>query len=233
MRRFSVLLNLELEDNGITVAGKEPDADAVLHGEIHALAAHTDLDVHLLRVEVIAQSGIEKIESCAALVKTEGTVEIYSPSEEIVAAIRKKHPDARTVRFDPTNEKITSIQFGSGRQIGGDFLSPLQSELKKSGLILVDSAPADITLSTHLASKEVPVQEDLAAFELKLVARNGPQLYSSNGKGVQFAKLAQGHVACSQQLADLEWLYKEDPLFQAARQLTRNLHTQDATPANK
>ncbi len=194
-----------------------------------------NIDVSLFRIQVVSQNTIEKINSCAGLVRPGGSVEMFSPSDDILGAIRKKYPDARNVRFDPANDKNSSIQFGPGpeQQVQNDFLPDLQSKLKKSGLTLADSTPADILLRINVTAEKVSVQEDLAVYDLTVVAQNGATLYSSNGTSVQSAKLDHAAAACSEHLGRLEWLKDDHPLSQAARALTRNLQKQDAAPSNK
>jgi membrane associated rhomboid family serine protease len=230
---FSSLLNIELKNAGIAVTGSEREADAVLHGEIHLQGANTGLDVRLFRIQLISQNTIEKINPCAGLARSRH-VEMFSPSDDVLGVIRKKYPGARTVRFDPANDKIASIQFGpEHNRVDEDFLPDLQSKLKESGLTLVNSAFADITLRINVTAEKVSIQEDLIVYDLKVVAHNGIMLYSSNETSVQSAKLDQKVDACSDHLDNLEWLKDDDPLSQTARKLTKNLQKQDSAPDNK
>jgi|SRR5579864_139609 len=229
---FSSVLNAELENAGIAVAGSEHDADAVLHGEIRLQGAHTDLDVGLFRIQLISQNTIEKINPCAGLARSRH-VEMFSPSDDVLGTIRKKYPGARTVRFDPANDKIASIQFGSEQRVDEYFLPDLQLSLKKSGLALVDSAPADILLRINVTAEKVSIQEDLVVYNLKVVAQDGVMLYRSDGTSVRSAKLDQKADACSDHLDNLKWLQDDDPLSQAARELSKNLQKKDTAPGNK
>ena len=57
-----------------------------------------------------------------------------------------------------------------------------------------------------------------------VAARNGKILFSDNGKGVLFAKMAEAALAaCPDRFTDLEWLYSNDPLFSIAKRITTNL----------
>jgi membrane associated rhomboid family serine protease len=230
---FSSLLNVELKDVGIAVAGSERESDAVLHGEIHVQDTRTDLDVSLFRIQLISQNTIEKINPCAGLARSRH-VAMFSPTDDVLGVIRKKYPGARTVRFDPANDKIASIQFGPEHsRVDEDFLPDLQSKLKESGLTLVGSAPADIMLRINVTAEKVSVQEDLVVYDLKVVAQNGVMLYSSNGTSVRSAKPDQPAAACSDHLDNLDWFKDDDPLSQAARKLSKNLQKQDTAPGNK
>lgn len=229
---FSSALNVDLKNVGIAMASSEREADATLHGEIHLEGARTDIDVGLFRIQLISENTTEKINPCAGIAQSHH-VEMFSPSDDILSTIRKRYAGARTLRFDPANDKIASIQFGPEQRVDEDFLADLQSRLKESGLALVDSPPADVLLRINVAAEKVSIQEDLVVYDLKVVAQNGVMLYNSNGTRILTAKLDQPAAACSKRLDNLQWLQDNDPFASLAGTLASNLQKQNFAHSNK
>jgi len=121
----------------------------------------------------------------------------------------------RSVRLDPASD------FATSRQFAAEF----QSGLKTSGLTMVQSGPADISLRIDLRTEKIPVEKDGAAYDIKVATPNGVPLVESSGSGIFSARLVgNAPAACAERLADLEWLYNSDTLDSTARKLTHDLN---------
>jgi membrane associated rhomboid family serine protease len=225
---FSGLLNAELENAGIAVAGSEHDAEGVLRGEVKAQSERVNLSMGVVKMYINSQHGFQTIDFCKTLSTSESTNLYERSAASAVSKIRAKYHDARTVRLDPASDLAASQQFAA----------EFQSELKTSGLTMVQSGPADIALHIDLRTEKIPVEEDEAVYNIKVVAPNGVQLVQSSGSGVLSARLVgNAPAACPERLADLEWIYNTDTLYSTAHKVTRDLNQQPqpraAKPASK
>lgn len=209
----------------MTVTSSAPEADAVVHGEIHAQREHINLSMGVAQMYLTRQSGLQKINSCATLSTGENS-DLFGLSGASGAAgkIRHDDPGARTVLLDPKSDMSAS----------SEFAKELPSALEKSGFSVVQSGPADITLHMALLSQKVPVEEDVAAYDIRVVARNGGQFFASNGSAILFAKLAgNAPAACPERLVDLKWLYNNSGLYSVANEIADNLYAPQNAPRIK
>ena len=212
---FSSLLNAELENAGIAVAGSEHDADGVLRGELKAQSERVTLSMGVVKLYINSQRGFQTIDSCQTLSTIENTNFYEGSAAGAASRIRDKYRDARTVRLDPASD------FAASRQFAAEF----QSELKTSGLTMVQSGPADIALRIELRTEKIPVEKDGAAYDIKVATPNGVPLVESSGSGIFSARLVgNAPAACAERLADLEWLYNSDTLDSTARKLIHDLN---------
>jgi len=221
---FSGLLNAELENAGIAVTGSEHDADGVLRGELNAQVERINLSMGVVKMYINSQRGLQIIDSCEAL-STGTDSNLYERSAaSVVSEIREKYHDARTVRLDPASDLAVSRQFAA----------EFPSALKTSGLTMVQSGPADIALRIDLRTEKIPVEKDGAAYDIKVVARDGAPLFASSGSATLSARLVgNAPAACPERLADLEWIYNTNMLYSTARKVTRGLNQQPQLRADK
>lgn len=221
---FSSLLNAELENAGIAVAGSEHDADGVLHGELKAQSERVTLSTGVVKIYINSQRGFETIDSCQTLSTIENTNLYEGSAAGAASRLRDKYRDARTVRLEPASDLAASRQFAA----------EFPSELKTFGLTMVQSGPADIALQIDLRTEKIPVDKDGAAYDIKVVAPNGASLFESKGSDVLSARLV-GNVpaACPERLADLEQMYNTDTLYSTARKVTHDLNQQVQSRAAK
>lgn len=176
VRYFSGLLNAELENAGVAVSGSEHDADGVIRGELKAQVKHIDLSLGVVKMHI---NSLQTIDSCRTL-STGDDNNLYERSAaSAVSDIRSRYQDARTVRLDPASDLAASRQFAT----------EFPSELKTSGLTMVQSGPADIALHITLLTEKIPVEEDAAAYHIKVVASDGAALFESSGSGGLSARL--------------------------------------------
>lgn len=222
-RHFSGLLHAELENSGITVMSSAPEADAVAHGEIRGQRDRIYIRMGVIQMYIKSKSGLQKISSCDAF-GTGENYDLFSQSEarQVVEEIRHHDPDARTVLLDPKSDMSAS----------SEFAKKLPSELEKSDFTVVQSGPADVALHVALLPQKAPVDEDVADYDITVVAKNGEQIFASSGEKILFAKLA-GDVpaACSNSnLADLGWLYNNAALYSVASEIADNLYNLQNTP---
>jgi hypothetical protein len=217
---FSGLLNAELENAGIAVAGNERDADGVLRGELKSQVERVNLSMGMVKMQINSQRGFQIIDSCRTL-STEEDSNLYERSAANAATeLRDKYHDARTVRLDPASDLAASRQFAA----------EFPSELKTSGFTMVQSGPADIALRIDLKTEKIPVEKDGAAYDIKVVASNGAPLFESNGSAALSAMLVgNAPAACPERLADLEWIYNTNTLYSTAHKVTHDL-SQQAQP---
>ena len=215
VRYFSSLLNFELENAGIAVTGSEHDADGVLRGELKAQTERINLSTGVVKMYINSQRGFQTIDSCQTLSTIEDS-DLYERSAALVVSeLRDKYHDARTVRLDPQSDLAASRQFAA----------EFRSELKTSGLTMVQSGPADIALRIDLKTEKTPVDKDEAVYDIKVVAPNGAPLVESSGNAAFSARLVgSAPAACPERLADLEWLYNTETLDSTARKLIRDLN---------
>lgn len=224
VRHFSGLLHAELENKGITVTSSAPEADAVVHGEIHAQSEHTNLNMGVVQMYINSQNGLQEINFCAAVSESE-TTDLYSQSAAAAASqLRTKYPDARTARLDPKSDMAASSQFAG----------ELPSALKASSFTVVQSGSADITLHITLLTQKVSTEKDVAAYDVKVVTKNGEQFFASSGEETLFAKLAgDAPVACPERLTNLKWLYNNATLYSVASEIADNLYNPQNAPRVK
>jgi membrane associated rhomboid family serine protease len=221
---FSGLLNAELEHAGIAVAGNEHDADGVLRGELKAQAERINLSMGVVKMYINSQRGLQIIDSCQTLSTAEDSNLYKRSAVSVVSEIRDKYHDARTIRLDPASDLAASPQFAA----------EFSSELKTSGLTMVQSGPADIALHIDLRTEKIPVEKDEATYDIKVVAPDGVPLVQSSGSGVLSA-MPVGNLpaACPERLADLEWIYNTNALYFTARKVTHALNHPAQLPASK
>jgi membrane associated rhomboid family serine protease len=218
VRHFSGLLHAELENNGIAESGSAPEADAVVHGEIHTQRERTNLSLGVLQTRVTSPAGRQEISSCASLT-TGANLDLFDDlftqsAANVASQIRAKYPDVRTVRLDPKSDMAASSRFAE----------ELPSALKKSGFSVEQSGPADISVLITLRTQEAPVEKDVAAYDIRAVARNGKQFFASSGSTILFAKsTGDPPAACPERLADLKWLYNNTGLYPVASELANGL----------
>lgn len=220
VHRFSTFLNLELENDGIAIAKSSPEADAVIDGEVHAKSERKNLGFGVIETQISANSSVEKMESCASVSTAEEGDFFQGSAGYVASQIRDKYPGARTVSLDTASDMAASQGFGSA----------FPGELKTSGFTVVRSAPADITVRIHLVAQKISVDESLAAYDIRVVTPKGAAMFNKHGTGVLFARFTGAPPAvCSLSFADLRWLYENDPLFAAARELASNLRVPNST----
>jgi membrane associated rhomboid family serine protease len=211
---FSGLLNAELENAGIAVTGSEHDADGVLRGELKAQVERVNLSMGVVKMYINSQRGFQTIDSCQTLSTGEDSNLYERSAASVVSELRDKYHDARTVRLEPASDLAASRQFAA----------EFPSELKTSGLTMVQSGPADIALRIDLRTEKIPVEKDEAAYNIKVVAPNGVPLVESSGSGVFSARLVgNAPTACPERLADLEWIYNTNTLYSTARKVAHDL----------
>jgi hypothetical protein len=225
---FSGLLNAELENAGIVVTGSEHDADGVVRGELKAQVERVNLSMGVVKMYINSQRGFQTIDSCQTLSTSEDSNLYERSAASVVSELRDRYHDARTVRLDPASDLAASRQFAA----------EFPSELKTSGLTMVQSGPADIALRIDLRTEKIPVEKDGAVYDIKVAAPNGVPLVESSGSGVFSARLVgNAPAACPERLADLELIYNTDTLYSAARKITHDLNQQaqsrTAKPASK
>lgn len=216
VRYFSSLLRAELENDGITVTNSAAEADAVVHGEIHAQIEHTNLGLGVIRMQIDSQHDQQKIDSCASLsTDAEGNFFDQIAAGNAAERARTRYPDARTVRLDPESDMAASSQFAD----------ELPSKLKKSGFTVVQSGPADIALHIALLPQKVSIEEDEAAYDIRVVAQDGAPLYEFNGSAVLFAKLAgPAPAACPERVTDLKWIYNTNTFYSIVKDVASDLY---------
>jgi membrane associated rhomboid family serine protease len=220
---FSGLLNAELENAGIAVTGSEHDADGVVRGELKGQVESTNLSMGVVKMYINSKRGFQTIDSCRNL-SAVGDSNLYEQSAaSAVSEIRNRYYDARTIRLEPASDLAASRQFAA----------EFPSELKKSGLTMVQSGPADIALRIDLRTEKIPVEKDGAAYDIKVGAPNGVLLVENSGSGVFSAKLlGNAPTACPERLADLERIYNTDTLYSTARKITHDLNQQAQSRAS-
>ena len=159
---FSGLLNAELENAGIAVTGSEHDADGVVRGELKGQVESTNLCMGVVKMYINSKRGFQTIDSCRNL-NAVGDSNLYEQSAaSAVSEIRNRYYDARTIRLEPASDLAASQQFAA----------EFPSELKKSGLTMVQSGPADIALRIDLRTEKIPVEKDEGTYDIKVVAPN-------------------------------------------------------------
>ena len=218
---FSGLLNAELENAGIAVTRSEHDADGVVRGELKGQVESTNLSMGVVKMYINSKRGFQTIDSCRNL-SAVGDSNLYEQSAaSAVSEIRNRYYDARTIRLEPASDLAASRQFAA----------EFPSELKKSGLTMVQSGPADIALRIDLRTEKIPVQKDGAAYDIKVGAPNGVLLVESSGSGVFSARLiGDAPAACPERLADLEWIYNSNTLASIAHKVANDLYAPQAAP---
>jgi hypothetical protein len=86
-------------------------------------------------------------------------------------------------------------------------------------------------LHIDLRTERIPVEEDEAAYDIKVVAPNGVPLVESSGSRLLSAKLAgNAPAACPERVADLEWIYNTNTLYSIAHKIATDLRGQQAAP---
>jgi membrane associated rhomboid family serine protease len=221
---FSGLLNAELENAGIAVAGKEHDADGVLRGELKSQVESTNLSIGVVKMYINSKRGFQTIDSCETLSTSENSNLYERSAANVVSKIRDKYYDAQTIRLDPASDLTASRQFAA----------EFPSALKTSGLTMVQSGTADIILRIDLRTEKIPVEKDEASYDIKAVASNGVSLVESSGSGIISARLVgNAPAACPERLANLEWIYNTDTLYSTAHKVTHDLSQQTHPRAAK
>ena len=220
VRYFSGILNAELENAGVAVAGSEHDADGVVRAELKARIEHVDLSMGVVKMYINSQRGPQTIDSCRTL--STGDNNLYERSAaNAVSEIRDRYHDARTVRLDSASNLAASPQFAA----------EFPSELKTSGLTMVQAGPADIVLRVDLQTQKTPVEENAAVYDIKAVTSDGAPLFERSGSGVLAARLVgDAPAACPEQLADLEWIYNSNTLPSIAHKVASDLYDPQAAP---
>ena len=214
VHRLATFLGLELEDAGIIITRTEPEAEAVISGELSTQDNRVNFGLGLVRMEATANDHADKINSCATLSTAEDGELFDSSAGTAAGLVREKYPNARTVRLDPASDMAVSSKFGA----------ELPHELKTSGFSVSDSMPADIALRINLERQKVAIDEHLAEYEIRVVTRNRAVLSSYKGEDILFAKAADAApAACADRFTDFKWLYSNDPLLSAARKITAGL----------
>ncbi len=221
VRYFSGLLNAELENAGVAVAGSEHGADGVVRAEFKARVEHVSLSMGVVKMYINSQRGLQTIDSCRTL-STGNDNNLYERSAaSAVSKIRDRYHDARTVRLDPASNLAASPQFAA----------EFSSELKTSGLAMVQAGPADIVLHVDLQTQKTPVEENAAVYDIKAVTPDGAPLFESSGTGILSARLAgNAPAACPERLADLEWIYNSTTLPSVAHKVANDLYNPQAAP---
>jgi membrane associated rhomboid family serine protease len=216
VRYFSGLLHAELENDGIAVTSSAPEADAVVHGEVHPQTKQKNLGLGVVQMHINSEHGLEKLDSCATLSTNEnGNFFDQYAARNAAGKLRGHYPDARKLRLDPANDLSASSQFAA----------ELPSALKKSDFTVVQSGPADITVHIALVPQKVPVDEDMAVYNIRVVARDGALISEHNGSRVLLAKLAgQAPDACPDHLADLKWVYNSDMFYSTVSDVANDLY---------
>ena len=217
---FSGLLNAELENAGVAVAGSEHEASGVIRGELKAQVKHINLSLGVVKMYINSQRGLQTIDSCRTL-STGNDSNLYERSDaSVVSEIRDKYHEARTVRLEPASDLAASRQFAA----------EFPSELKTSGLTMVQSGPADVALHIDLLTQKIPVEEDEAAYDIKIVNPDGAPLFESSGSAALSARLiGNAPAACPERLADLEWIYNDNTLSSIAHKVAKDLYDPQAT----
>jgi membrane associated rhomboid family serine protease len=221
VRHFTGFLNTELENAGIALAGSEHDADGVIRGELNSQIEHVDFNMGVVKMYINSQRGLQIIDSCRTL-STAGDSNLYERSAaSAVSEIRNRYHDARTVHLDPASDMAASRQFAA----------EFPSELKTSGLTMVQSGPADIALYITLLTERIPVEEDEAAYHIKVVAPDGAPFFESSGSGIISARLVgAAPAACPERLSDLDRIYNDNTLSSIAHKIVNNLQAAPRAP---
>jgi hypothetical protein len=221
VRHFTDLLNTELGNSGIAVAGSEHEADGVLRGELKTQTERVNLSMGVVKMYINSNRGLQTIDSCRTL-STEENTNLYEQSAaNAVSELRHSYPDAQTVRLDVASDMAASRQFAA----------EFPSELKTSGLTIVQSGPADIVLYISLLTQKVPVVEDEAAYHLKAVAPDGTPLFESSGSAaLSTRRVGNEPAACLERLADLKLIYNNNTLSSIAHKTANDLHGPQAAP---
>lgn len=217
--RLWTLLDFELEDAHVLLASTETDADAIVNGEIHAQVTKHNLGLGVIRMRATGNRQVENFDSCASLSSDEGGSLFDRSASGTGEAVRKKYPNASTIRLDPASDMTQSKS----------FRDELVQSLQESDFKIVDTSSSDITLRVDLVPEKVPVEENVLTYDTVVIARDGSQLLSSRGTGVLSATL-EGHPPdqCPERVADLDWLSGNNPLYAVARYVAKELRRQNS-----
>lgn len=216
-RRLWMLLGFELEDASFQRANTDDDADTVVDGTIQTRVAKVNLGLGVIRMQATVGGQVQNLDSCASLSSDENGQVFNGAATQIGETLRTKYPDASTIRIDPTSNTTRSEPFSD----------ELARSLRKSNFKIVDTSPSDITLRVELVQEKVPVEENLADYELAVSTRDGMRQYTSNGTIVGFATLAGPPPAlCPSRFDDLDWLSGSDTLYRVARGVVKEMKKQ-------
>lgn len=218
-RRMWTYLDFELEDRGFTVVDSEHDADAVLDMEIESKPHVEDLSVGMVHLRFHAGGNDTQEETCAAL--GHGTVDLFDGTpEDIVLDLKKRFPDAHTVKLDSTSDIAASKLFHA----------KFEEALKTTKLALVADGSADVLLDVKLAVAQVAIEEQTLHYELHAVTRER-QLFSDTGTLILSARL-KDHApdACPERFNDLAWVTTSgDPIVNVALSVAKDLVKNNST----
>lgn len=223
-RRFLAFLDLAFEGKGISRATTSFGADVVVKGNLTAQKQKTNLGLGLVRMQITYEAKQTSKDSCASIGTNPGGELFEHAAKKAAEEIRKAYPKAQTVRLDPASDMKTSDSFGN----------ELPVYLKTSDFNVVKSGPADLLLHIELVRQDVPLEEETVKYEFTVSGDERTSLRSTNGTGRTSVK-RQGdelHVPCPERLANFDWLTDNDPLFIAARDLTRGLLEQESEPVD-
>ncbi len=213
-RRLWSFIDFELEDAGIMLMNTEVGADTIINGQVDPEITNHRLSLGVARIELTVNGKTETVDSCESLSSDENG-DVFNQSAEAVAEkIREKFPTARTVKLDSV----------SNTKASETFASELPGWLKKSGFGTVESPTADVFLRVDLTRENVLVEEDGVKYGIGAFYRDGSTLFDERGDGILSAKLlGTPPELCPDRVADLEWLYGDDPLFRVARDVARQI----------
>jgi hypothetical protein len=211
--RLLSFLDLELEDTGIQLMNTEGNADAEVDAEVHAQIETQNLGIGVMKLWSTANGKTEITSSCESLGTPEDGEFFASSTDGLAIQLRKKYPNAKTVKLDTASDTTASKVFSY----------QIPSALKASAFTIVESGTADVTLRVDLTREKVSVEENIIKFKVSANLRDGSQLFTSDGTSVISAKASSTPQLCPARVSDLDWLSGPDPLFQLAERLAKQL----------
>jgi len=216
-RRLWMILGFELEDAFFQRANTDDDADTVVDARIQTRVAKVNLGLGVIRMQVTAGGRAQNLDSCASLSSNENAELFNGAATQIGETLRANYSDSLIIRIDPTSNMTQSEPFSD----------ELARSLRKSNFKIVDASPSDITLRVELVQEKVPVEENLADYELAVSTRDGMRQYTSTGNIVVSATLAGPPPAvCPSRFDDLDWLSGGSTLYQVARGIVKEMKKQ-------
>lgn len=220
--RLVSFLELELEDTGIQLMNTEANADAEVDAEVTAQTENQNLGIGVMKLSSAANGKTEITSSCESLGTPEDGEFFASSTDGLASQLRKKYPDAKSVKIDSASDTTASKVFSY----------QLPGALKTSSFILVESGTADVTLRIDLTREKVPVEEHAIKYKVSAHLGDGSLLFTSDGTGVISARAASTPQLCPERVSNLDWLSSTDPLFQVAEQVVKRLRANNRRAAN-
>ena len=217
--RLWTFLDIELDDAHVSLANTESGADIVVDGSVKEEISRQELAFGVVKLLITGGPREDMLESCAS-VGTSQSDELFSRSAEgIFQKLQEKYPKAVTIMIDPGSDLTRSNIFGE----------ELSQALVDSAFKRVDNRKADLALHIDLSVKTVPIIERLVTFDVSVHARDGSLLFSSKGSGILNASLEDAAPqVCPDRFVDFDWLMYNDPVFQLARAISKQIRKSNA-----